>query len=171
MEEVQSPDFESIKQISPSGVEYWSARDLMKILGYAKWENFKNAVERAEEACKKSGQLVDGHFLQAMKKINTSKSAQRSVKDYLLSRFACYLIAQNGDPRKKEIAEAQTYFAVSTRKQELAQLLEEQEERLKLRERVSENNKALSQAASQAVSFLKISVCFKMLATRGYTVD
>ena len=81
--------------------------------------------------------------------INIGSGGQREVKDYLLSRFACYLIAQNGDPRKKEIAEAQAYFAISTRKQELAQLLENQDERIKLRERVSENNKALAQAASQ----------------------
>jgi DNA-damage-inducible protein D len=144
----QSPNLDSIKQTNSYGAEYWSARDLMKILGYAWWENFKHAIGRAEEVCKNSGQLVDGHFLQAGKMINTGKGAQREVKDYFLSRFACYLIAQNGDPRKKEIAEAQAYFAVSTRKHELAQLLENQEERLKLRERVTENNKALAQAAS-----------------------
>ncbi len=146
----QSPNLESIKQTNSRGAEYWSARDLMKILGYTKWENFKNAIVRAEEACKNSAQPVDSHFLQAGKMINTGKGAQRPVQDYLLSRFACYLIAQNGDPRKKEIAEAQTYFAVSTRQHELAQLLEEQEERLKLREHLSENNKALAQVASQA---------------------
>src|SRR5579859_6009749 len=99
----QSPSLNSIKQTNSYGAEYWSARDLMKILGYAKWENFKNAVARAEEACKNSGQSVDDHFLQAGKMIHTSKGAQRPVKDYLLSRFASYLIAQNGDPRKKEI--------------------------------------------------------------------
>ncbi len=146
----QLSDLNSIKQTNSYGAEYWSARDLMRILGYAKWENFKNAIERAEEACKNSGQIVRGHFLQARKMINTSKGIRYSVKDYLLSRFACYLIAQNGDPRKKEIAEAQAYFAISTRRQELAQLLEEQEERLKIRERVTENNKGLAQAASQA---------------------
>jgi DNA-damage-inducible protein D len=146
----QSPNLESIKQTNSYGAEYWSARDLMKILGYARWGNFKNAIERAEEACKNTGQPVDSHFLQAGKMINIGSEAQREVKDYFLSRFACYLIAQNGDPRKKEIAEVQAYFAVSTRKQELAQLLEEQEDRLKLRERVTENNQALAQAASQA---------------------
>src|SRR5713101_7294674 len=150
MMQEQLSDVNSIKQTNSYGAEYWSARDLMRILGYAKWENFKNVIERAEEACKNSGQIVRGHFLQARKMINTSKGIRYSVKDYLLSRFACYLIAQNGDPRKKEIAEAQAYFAVSTRRQELAQLLEEQEERLKLRERVTENNKGLAQAASQA---------------------
>src|SRR5579859_2410419 len=97
----QSPDLDSIKQTNSYGAEYWSARDLMKMLGYAKWANFKNAIERAEEACKNSGQPVDNHFLQDGKMISTGKSGQRPVKDYLLSRFACYSIAQNGDPRKK----------------------------------------------------------------------
>jgi DNA-damage-inducible protein D len=150
MEEVQSPDFESIKQISPYQAEYWSARDLAPLLGYNKWQNFEVAIQRAMTACEQVGQISSDHFTEASKAIIGGKGAKQTVKDYLLSRFACYLIAQNGDPRKKEIAEAQTYFAVSTRKQELAQLLEEQEERLKLRERVTENNKALSQAASQA---------------------
>jgi DNA-damage-inducible protein D len=146
----QSPSFNSIKQTNSYRAEYWNARDLMKILGYARWESFKNAIERAEEACKNSGQIVDHHFLQAVKMVSVGSDAQRELKDYFLSRFACYLIAQNGDPRKIEIAKAQAYFAISTRKQELAQLLEEQEERLKLREHVTENNKALAQAASQA---------------------
>ena len=128
----QSPNLESIKQTNSYGAESWSARDLMKILGYARWGNFKNAIERAEEACKNTGQSVDSHFLKAGKMINIGSGGQREVKDYLLSRFACYLIAQNGDPHKKEIAETQAYFAISTRKQELAQLLENQEERLKL---------------------------------------
>ena len=146
----QSPDLDSIKQTNSYGAEYWSARDLMKMLGYAKWANFKNVIERAEEACKNSGQTVDNHFLQEGKMINTGKSGQRPVKDYLLSRFACYSIAQNGDPRKKEIAAAQAYFIISTRENELTHLLIEQEKRLHLRERVSENNKKLAEAASQA---------------------
>jgi DNA-damage-inducible protein D len=148
--EAQSPNFESIKQISPYGAEYWSARDLAPLLGYNKWQNFEVAVQRARVACEQVGQVVTDHFTGVSKLIDVGKGAQRPVQDYLLSRFACYLIAQNGDPRKKEIAEAQTYFAVSTRQHELAQLLEEQEERLKLRERLSENNKALAQAAAQA---------------------
>lgn len=143
-------NLDSIKQINPNGAEYWSGRELMKILGYVKWEYFKHVIKRAEEACNHTGQLVDKHFRPLEKTIDMGKGAQRPVKDYLLSRFACYLIAQNGDPRKKEIAEAQAYFAISTRQHEIAQLLEEQEERLKLRERVSENNKALTSAASHA---------------------
>jgi DNA-damage-inducible protein D len=148
--EAQSPNFESIKQISPYGAEYWSARDLAPLLGYTKWERFEGAIKRAMTACEQIGQIVSNHFPGDGKMVNIGSGGQREVKDYFLSRFACYLIAQNGDPRKKEIAEAQAYFAVSTRKHELAQLLENQEERLKLRERVTENNMALAQAASQA---------------------
>ena len=148
--EAQSPDFESIKQISPYQAEYWSARDLAPLLGYNKWQNFEVAIQRAMTSCEQVGQNIPDHFTDASKMIIVGKGAKQTVKDYLLSRFACYLIAQNGDPRKKEIAVAQAYFAISTRKQELAQLLENQEERLKLRERVTENNKALAQAASQA---------------------
>jgi len=148
--ETQSPDFESIKQISPYQAEYWSARDLAPLLGYNKWQNFEVAIHRAMTSCQQVGQNVTDHFTGVSKMVRLGSDAEREVKDYLLSRFACYLIAQNGDPRKKEIAEAQAYFAISTRKQELAQLLENQEERLKLRERVTENNKALAQAASQA---------------------
>ncbi len=146
----QSPNLDSIKQINSYGAEYWSARDLASLLGYPKWRNFEAVIKRAKRACEQIGQIVTDHFTDASKVITGSKGSSRSVKDYFLSRFACYLIAQNGDPRKKEIAEAQAYFAVSTRKQELAQLLEEQEERLKLRMHVTENNKALAQAASQA---------------------
>src|SRR6266581_3340160 len=148
--ETQSPNLESIKQISPYQAEYWSARDLAPLLGYNKWQNFEVAIHRAMTYCQQVGQNVTDHFTDVSKMVRLGSDAEREVKDYLLSRFACYLIAQNGDPRKKEIAEAQAYFAISTRKQELAQLLENQEERLKLRERVTENNKALAQAASQA---------------------
>ncbi len=148
--ETQSPDFESIKQISPYGAEYWSARDLAPLLGYTKWQNFEVAIERATIACKQVGQVVSDHFTEASKAIIGGKGAKQTVKDYLLSRFACYSIAQNGDPRKKEIAAAQAYFIISTRENELAHLLAEQEKRLSLRERVSENNKKLAQAASEA---------------------
>jgi DNA-damage-inducible protein D len=146
----QLPNLDSIKQTNSHGTEYWSARDMMKILGYTTWESFKKALERAREACKNSGQIVDSHFLQVTKIADTGKGAKRPIQDYLLSRFACYSIAQNGDPRKKEIAAAQAYFIISTRENELAHLLAEQEKRLHLRERISENNKKLAQAASEA---------------------
>ena len=148
--ESQSPDFESIKQISPYQAEYWSARDLAPLLGYTKWQNFEVAVKRARTACEQVGQVVSDHFIAASKMVTIGSGAKREVKDYLLSRFACYLIAQNGDPRKPEIAAAQAYFAVSTRRHEIHQLYEEQQKRLQLRERVSENNRKLAEAAHQA---------------------
>ncbi len=146
----QSPNFESIKQINPYGAEYWTARDLAPLLGYNKWQNFEVAVRRAKTACEQVGQIVDDHFTGASKMVSTGSGAQRDIQDYLLSRFACYLIAQNGDPRKQEIAAAQAYFAVSTRQNELHQLYDEQQKRLQLRERVSENNRKLAEAAHEA---------------------
>lgn len=149
-ENPNTPDFESIKQISPYGAEYWSARDLAPLLGYTQWRRFEEAIHRAMTACRQVGQTVDDHFAGAGKMVTLGSSAKREVKDYILSRFACYLIAQNGDPRKPEIAAAQVYFAISTRKNELAELKEAQEERIYLREQVSENNKALNEAARSA---------------------
>lgn len=146
----KSPDFESIKKISHYGAEYWSARELAPPLGYARWENFEVAIKRAKTACEQVGQVVADHFPDATKVIQAGKGAQREVKDYSLSRFACYLIAQNGDPRKEEIAAAQAYFAVATRQNELHQLYDEQQKRLQLRERVSENNRKLAEVAQQA---------------------
>jgi DNA-damage-inducible protein D len=146
----QSPDFDSIKQISPYGADYWSARDLAPLLGYSKWQNFEVAIQRAMIACEQVGQIIPDHFTDASKVIIVGKGAKQTLKDYLLSRFACYSIAQNGDPRKKQIADAQAYFIISTRENELTHLLIEQEKRLHLRERVSENNKKLAEVASQA---------------------
>ena len=144
------PDFDSIRKISPYEAEYWSARELAPLLGYTRWENFEVAIRRAKTACEQVGQIVDDHFREATKMVTTGSRARREIKDFLLSRFACYLIAQNGDPRKPEIAVAQTYFAVSTRQNELHQLYEEQQKRLELRERVSQNNLKLEEAAHQA---------------------
>lgn len=148
--EANSPDFESIKQINPYEAEYWSARDLAPLLGYSNWQNFQVAIKRGQTACEQVGQTVGDHFTGASKMIRAGKGARREVKDYYLSRFACYLIAQNGDPRKPEIASAQAYFAVSTRQHEVHQLYEEQQKRLQLRERVSENNRKLAEAAHRA---------------------
>ena len=120
-------NFESIKKINEQGFEYWEARELMALLGYDKWENFKKIIDKAKLACKSSNQEVEDHFLDVGKMIkiakNTAKEALRNVQDYHLSRYACYLMAQNGDPRKQEIATAQTYFAVQTRRQEISQRL------------------------------------------------
>jgi len=143
-------DFESIKQITPYGIEYWSARSLAPLLGYKKWQNFDVAIKRAMTACEQIGQVVTDHFTEASKMVPLGSGAEREVTDYLISRLGAYLIAQNGDPSKREIAEAQAYFAVSTRKNELRELTEEQAKRLALRERVSENNKKLAEAAHAA---------------------
>ncbi len=148
MVEQKKPDFDSIKQNNVYGVEYWSARDLMPLLGYDKWQRFEDAIRRAKMACEQTGNNVDDHFTGAGKPIIGGKGAVQNVRDYHLSRFACYLVAQNGDPRKPEIAAAQTYFAVSTRKNELHELYKEQQERLNTRLKVSDSYKALGEAAS-----------------------
>jgi DNA-damage-inducible protein D len=145
-----TPDFDSIRQLSSYGAEYWSARDLAPLLGYSRWENFDVAIKRAKTSCEQVGQVVEDHFREATKMIATGKGAQRTVKDYILSRLACYLAAQNGDPRKPEIAAAQNYFAIATRKTELAELKQAQDERLYLREQVGEGNKSLNEAARSA---------------------
>ncbi len=108
------PDFDSIKQTDPYGNELWSARKLMPLLGYGrKWQNFEAVVKKARVACQESGNIIEDHFTGVSKMVTIGSESQRDVKDYQLSRFACYLIAQNGDSRKQEIALAQTYFAVS----------------------------------------------------------
>ena len=146
-----SPDFDSIKQTNVYGIEYWSARDLMPLLGYAKkWQNFVDVIKKAMTACIETGNIVEQHFTDASKSSPMPHGGVREVKDYYLSRFACYLVAQNGDSRKPEIAAAQVYFAVSTRAHEIHQLREEQEKRLTLRLKVSESYKQLAEAAQQS---------------------
>lgn len=146
-----SPDFDSIKQANVYGMEFWSARDLMPLLGYGKkWQNFESVIKKAMTACTETGNVIEDHFTDASKPITGGKGAVQNTKDYTLSRFACYLIAQNGDPRKSEIAAAQVYFAVSTRLHEMHQLREEQEKRLEVRLRVSESYKALGKVARDA---------------------
>lgn len=101
------------------GVEYWMARELQKLLGYSYWRNFNNAVNKAKESCKTSGEAVSDHFVDVNKTIPMPKGATKEVSDFMLTRYACYLIAQNGDPKKEQIAFAQSYFAIQTRKQEI----------------------------------------------------
>ena len=142
--------FESLKRMNDHGAEYWSARDLQSLLGYSQWRRFEDAIKRAKVSCEQSGNPSDHHFAGAGKMVEIGSSSVRSLDDFHLSRFACYLIAQNGDPRKPEIAQAQKYFAVQTRRQEMSDQLAADVERLELRRQTSEEFKALSGAAQQA---------------------
>lgn len=147
---IASTSFESLRQVNGFGAEYWSARDLQSLLGYSQWRRFEQAIERAISSCRESGNPPEHHFANAGKPIPGGKGAVQVVSDFHLSRFACYLIAQNGDPRKPEIAQAQHYFAVQTRRQELSDQAAADQERLELRKQTSEEFKALSGAARQA---------------------
>lgn len=146
--------FEQIKKINEYGQESWSARDLMLPLGYVRWENFAEAILKAEESCRNSKQSTIDHFRDVAKMIKigtgTKKEAERKISDYELSRYACYLIAQNGDPRKEEIAMAQTYFAIQARKQEINERLIEDNKRVYLRNEMKTHNKQLAQTAKKA---------------------
>jgi DNA-damage-inducible protein D len=146
----KAKSFEDLKQINRFGAEYWSARDLQPMLGYTQWRSFDNAVTKAITSCEKSGNEPGHHFARARKPIIGGKGAVQEVDDYHLSRFACYLIAQNGDPRKPEIANAQKYFAVQTRRQEVSDILTADMERLEMRKQASEDFRALSGAARDA---------------------
>ena len=127
------------------GIEFWYARDLMPLLGYERWENFDKAILRAMDSCQTSGIDTFDHFREVTKLIQIAKGGQRPVKDYMLTRYACYLIAQNGDPKKEEIAFAQSYFAVQTRKQEIIEERLSFIERTAARDRLKESEKRLSQ--------------------------
>ena len=145
--------FESIKHINENGQEYWLARDLMPVLEYGQWRRFNEAIDRAKLACQKSGNEISDHFADVGKTINMPKGAHRTIPDYMLSRYACYLLVMNGDPRKEIIALGQTYFAVKTRQQELIEnyeTLTEDQKRLSIRREMKEHNKSLAEAAQMA---------------------
>lgn len=126
------------------GIECWSARDLQILLGYSKWENFEKVIIKAKDACKNVGELIEYHFPDIRKTIQMPKGAEKEIDDILLTRYACYLIAQNGDSRKQEISFAQNYFAVQTRKAELVEQRLLEYERIKAREKLSQTEKQLS---------------------------
>ena len=145
--------FEDIKHIDEDGQEFWYARELQRVLEYAQWRYMKEAVERARLACENSGLNPDNHFAEVRKMVPIGSGAERAVEDYMLSRFACYLVVMNGDPRKEVIALGQAYFAVKTRQQELIENYEELSEdqkRLAIRNEMKRHNIALADAAHDA---------------------
>ena len=154
LKNVDYKNFEDIKNIREDGTEFWYARELFPVLQYAQWKNFIKVIDKAMTACKNSGYTVSDHFAEVGKTIEMPKSAQKQVLDYELSRYACYLIVQNGDPKKDVIALAQTYFAIQTRKQEISEkeycLLTEDEKRLYHRNSIKKWNYSLNQTAKKS---------------------
>ena len=149
-----SKTFEDIKHIDENGVEFWYARELMPILQYSNWQNFEKIINKAKMSCQNSDISVFEHFTDVSKTIKMPKGAEKTILDYKLTRYACYLIAQNGDSRKKVIALAQTYFAVQTRKQEISEkeysMLTEDEKRFYQRDLTRKGNYSLNQTAKNA---------------------
>lgn len=145
--------FENIKHVNEYGQEFWYARELQVALEYQRWDKFNNVLERAISACQESGNIVEDHFSHVGKMVNLGSGSHREVDDFMLSRYACYLIVMNGDPRKQVIALGQTYFAVKTRQQELVENydeLSEEQKRLAIRSEMKRHNKQLADAAHGA---------------------
>lgn len=142
-------NFEDFLHKTEDGVEFWLARDLQHLLGYGKWDNFQNVISKAKTACEISGQDIADHFADVGKMVDIGSGAQKEIDDVMLTRFACYLIAQNGDPRKEQIAFAQTYFAIQTRKAELIEQKILEIERVQARNKLAETEKELSHVIFQ----------------------
>lgn len=145
--------FEDIKQVNEYGQEFWYARELQQVLEYSQWRRFKETIERAKTACEKSDYEISEHFAEVGKMVQLGSGAERQIEDIMLSRYACYLIVMNGDPRKEVISLGQTYFAVKTRQQELMENyneLSENQKRLSIRSELITHNKSLAEAAKMA---------------------
>lgn len=167
----QHASFESIRREDEHGHEYWSARELAPLLEYQKWQNFPQVIDKARLACEKSGKHVADHFTDVSKMVEIGSGALRAVADVHLSRYACYLIVQNGDPAKSVIANGQTYFATQTRRQELEDSqqfssLPEDEKRLAIRKELAEHNKYLAAAAKDAG--VETSLDYAIFQDHGY---
>jgi DNA-damage-inducible protein D len=156
IEKARHATFESIRRVNQFGQDFWSARELGKILGYSEYRNFLPVAEKAKEACKKSGHIVLDHFVEYHEMIDIGKGAQREMPSVALSRYACYLIVQNADPSKEIVALGQTYFAIQTRKLEIIEqkayerLGAEDEKRIFLRNEMRDHNRKLAEAAKAA---------------------
>ena len=145
--------FEESKQQDDNGTEFWYARELLVLLEYTEWRNFEKVIDKAKIACENSGNIVSDHFVDVNKMVEIGSGAEREIQDVKLTRYACYLIVQNGDPRKEVIALGQTYFAVKTREQEIQdefQRLNEEQKRLAIRNELKSHNKSLAEAAKNA---------------------
>jgi DNA-damage-inducible protein D len=170
-EKTHHKTFENIKHIDSDGNEFWDARELAKVLDYADYRNFLTVIEKAKKACKNSGLTISDHFVEANEMVPLGSGAARQIDSFKLSRYACYLIVQNGDSSKPVIANGQTYFAIQARKQELItdevfQSLKEDEKRLFLRNELKEHNKLLVDTAFQAG--VKSNLDFAIFQNHGY---
>jgi len=150
IEKYSQSDFEKAKQHTQDGVEFWYARDLKDILEYEQWRNFLQVIEKAKESCKNAKNDISEHFADVSKLIVAGKGAKREIDDIMLSRYACYLIVQNGDPRKEIIALGQTYFAVKTRERENDEAFIEDQKRFAIRNELKSHNKSLAEAANMS---------------------
>lgn len=160
--------FEDIKHMPEDGLEFWTARELQIVLEYSKWDNFLNVINKAKDACKNAGNAISDHFADVGKMVDVGVS-KRTIPDIVLSRYACYLIVQNADPRKEIVALGQTYFAIKTRQQELSENFEElseNEKRLSIRGELKHHNKSLAESANQAGVHTPLE--FAIFQNKGY---